>query len=78
MRVKYITIDPDILLEIFTGGHDAKVVENALPKDSRVVSIGHNNFGQINIVVSSNSFPELEENEVIQQLPHPLFRAAGE
>ncbi len=74
MRVKYLTLSSKILLDIFTGRTRAEVVKNAVPRDARIISMGYDQFGLIHVVIESDSFPEVKDSALMEQVEHPLFR----
>ena len=77
MRLRYVPITPNILLEAMKVGQDhinVQLVENGLPKDTKLVRMGHDGFGWVNLIVESLDFEDLEEGAEIPRHPTPLFR----
>lgn len=67
MKVKRFQISPELLFEILSEGfHPAgySVIENAVPKDARLVNVHHAWTNFIELLIESDSFPETFEGEV--------------
>lgn len=69
MRVKYLTLWPDMLVDMFKGRHVMKAVHNALPDDARLARVGVDPLGFLNLVIESASYPDVREGAVMEQLP---------
>lgn len=68
-RHKYLIISTLPLMSIFRGEMNARVVNNQLPKDAHMVSMGHNQFGLLYAVIESRTFPDLKEGQEMEELP---------
>ena len=67
MRLRYVGIHGFFLLKYFQGGLPVTRVENPLPLDSKVVSVGHDYLGRINLLIESSEFADLEEGSEIPE-----------
>lgn len=56
------------------GAKNIKVVENALPSDTRFIRAGHDDFGNLYLVVESKKFKNLKEGHLLPELPPVVFR----
>ena len=75
MRLRYLPVYTDVLMELWKGNAlPVTCVENRIPKDARVVRIGHDHLGALNIVIESTEFADVDEGAEIPMHPRPLFR----
>ena len=71
-KVKRLQISPELLFELFTAGPHLggySVVEDAVPADAKLINVRHGWPNQIELLIESEEFPEIEDGEKI-----PLFR----
>ena len=68
--VKYFIVSDHFLVELCKGNFTACGVEvvNPLPQDAKVVRIGHDSMGRLNVVVESQEFEEIEDCGEIPRL----------
>jgi len=69
-RVKRLCISPRTFLDLFTEGFHVpySVDENAIPPDAQIVNVRHGWPDTIEVLIRSDSFPELHEGEEIPEL----------
>jgi len=76
MRYKMLRVSSFFLVELFKKETTIKVLNNALPKDTTFIRIYNdvgNGWGDIFIVVESSEFNDLNEGDVIPELPYPIL-----
>jgi hypothetical protein len=83
MRVKYLPVSAEFFVALQTRhGHQqrrlAVVDDRALPDDVRIVRVGHDSFGRLNLVLESSEWPEVEDGAEIEALPTPTMRVIWE
>jgi hypothetical protein len=79
MGQRYLPVTADFLIALQTrhGAQTRRLVpypDVALPDDVKVVRMGHDPFGQINIVLESAEWPNVAEGDPIPMCPHPVMR----
>ena len=79
-RYRYLPVSVDFLVELQCrgGGVTRRAVcpdeALALPDDVRVVRVGHDVYGMLNIVLSSEEWPALAEGAEIPRCETPILR----
>ena len=74
MKEAYMRVSFFLLLEICKNGTDGvKIVKNALPQDAEYVRAGYDNFGNMFVVLRSESFEDIKEGAIMPELPRPEF-----
>lgn len=78
MRIRYLPINIDFLIRLcqmngLTEDSTVKIVENPLPDDVEVIRMGHDSFGNINIILQSSEFEEISEGGEIPLQPRTVF-----
>ena len=77
MRLRYVPITASMLLELMKVDQPTTSVEliaNGLPKDTKLVRVGHDAYGWVNLVVESVDFDDVPEGGEIPRHPTPTFR----
>jgi len=74
-RLKILKVYPNIFIDVCKYGVSKPIkVINPIPDDAMVVRMyQEGEFGTINIVIASKSFPELKDGEIIPEIEKPLF-----
>jgi hypothetical protein len=75
-RFKYIAANAEFLIRILRNGCIMDKVLNPLPEDTQFVRGGNDAMGNMYIVIQSQSFEELKENDEIPFYGHILFEKA--
>lgn len=77
MKHKILIVHPQIVIDFCKEGLDKiRIVENAIPKDAKYIRCYLNDFtgwGNIGIVIESESFEELQNGDEIPVIKHPTF-----
>ncbi len=76
MKQKILKISPHIILDIYKKGLGGDVIEviNPIPEDSFIVrTLQGETFGDIYVVIQSESFPVLNDGDLIPEVKRPEF-----
>lgn len=75
MRIRYVPVTADFLIGMMKSRESGRVrvVANQLPDDARIVRMGHDAFGLINIIVESATFEDVVDGEEIPMHPRTRF-----
>lgn len=76
-RVQRLHLSDRFLLELLTGErHVYRIVANALPPDAHLVDIRLDLWrGVVELLIASDSFPEVEAGNLPPVMPDPVFRS---
>lgn len=74
-RLKILKCNTTFFLALLkSGSRDPVKIINPLPKDATITRIFQDNMlGNLNMVIASESFPELKEGDEIPLITMPLF-----
>ena len=73
MRLRYLPVTADFFIDLCKGGEFHVACQNPLPQDARIIRMGHDMFGQLELVIESQEFGDVEEGDEIPRQPKPLF-----
>jgi len=74
VRHAILKVSFEIIINMCIHGVPKPVsVENALPKDTTFVRAGHDQTGQLFLVLQSDEFDEVEVNGLIPTIDSPIF-----
>ena len=75
MQARRIEISPEVLLKYFAKGERFEIVSNAVPADAKVVRVAVSELtGLIHIIVTSESYDDLDVGAIIPVTPWATFR----
>lgn len=74
-RIAFVRASAELLVDLCKDGpaRRVRIVANPLPADAEFVRAGHDVTGELKIVVSSASFPEVPEGGAVMELPPTMF-----
>ncbi len=78
MKYKIVKIHTSAFIDILKHGiyNNVRVVSNALPEDAKFIRAFTNDtsgWGYISLVIESELFPEIQEGDLMEVLPYPIF-----
>jgi hypothetical protein len=74
MKHAILRVSSYILLELCKNGAEkTRIVKNELPQDAKFIRAGHDQSGDMFLVIESESFRELKDGDEIPILENPLF-----
>ena len=77
MKYKILIVHPSIFIELCKEGLDKiRIVQNAIPNDAKYVRSHLNDYtgwGNISLVIESESFDNLNDGDEIPVIKHPTF-----
>lgn len=74
-RLAVVRVTAEMMVDLCKEGpaRFARIVAHPLPADAEFVRAGHDVTGELKIVVSSASFPEVPEGGAVPELPPTMF-----
>ena len=74
MKLACLQLTPHIFIELCKHGVEKTlVVDNKLPEDTQFIRAGHDQFGNLFLVLQSDSFEEIENGGKMPMLENPVF-----
>jgi hypothetical protein len=81
MKYAILQVSPEFLVEFCKGSSTPQwviVTKHPLPHDARFVRAGHDDTGELFLVIESETFDDIPPGERLPSLPVPQFTAVRE
>ncbi len=74
-RIMYLPVTAEFILNLARTPNPVTVrcIGPYIPDDAKILRMGHDTFGQINIILESASYPDVQEGDPIPLCPTPRF-----